>query len=407
MYMKIFQFSGRNLLIFIICSGIIVRMIFAFFYLQHIPVPPNYWEYGQIAQNLKDGKGYSYHEYKNVMDYKYRKNKNYMPSAFMPPGYVLFLYPFLFIQNIFARNLSIILLQTLISAGVIMMIYHITLRMFNPFSALMAALITAFLPEFIYASCIFGPVVHFHLLLLMLFYRLEKRLNNKRMLMIALITALIIYLRSEFVLYAMIFVVIQLYDKNFKPALSFAILLILFLSPWLVRNYIVFDTFVPLTTNAGFNFYRGHNVMGPGSWGDGFELFVQPGVQYEVEVNRIFMNRGLQYVWEHPIEDMFGNLKKVLYLWVIDLTDPRSGYFTYWFPWVCMLITAFIGLKVSRWPNRFKFEYAFFIYFTLIAFIFFTLPRYQTLMKIMLIPFAAKGVEYLWHKFKPERRVNG
>ena len=60
----------------------------------------NYWEYGIIANNILDGKGYSF----NFTDQDLNFLNETYPSALMPPGYVFFILPFLLIKNIVFRN---------------------------------------------------------------------------------------------------------------------------------------------------------------------------------------------------------------------------------------------------------------------------------------------------------------
>ena len=64
-----------------------------------------------------------------------------------------------------------------------------------------------------------------------------------------------------------------------------AIVAIAILAPWTIRNYIVFDRFVPISTNGGFNFWRGNNDVTTGSpWTEtGSAVWSTDDIWYEVE----------------------------------------------------------------------------------------------------------------------------
>ena len=55
----------------------------------------NTWEYGTIAKNLANDKGYSFYYFVgNDIKSEYNSSKSPAPSAYMAPGYVLTLYLF-------------------------------------------------------------------------------------------------------------------------------------------------------------------------------------------------------------------------------------------------------------------------------------------------------------------------
>jgi hypothetical protein len=45
-------------------------------------------------------------------------------------------------------------------------------------------------------------------------------------------------------------------------------------------------------------------------------------------------------------------------------------------------------------------QHLFLIYSTIVGLVFFTLPRHQTMMKIVLVPMTGAGLEFLWNLFR-------
>ena len=189
-----------------------------------------YWEYGETAKNIINGKGYSLFYIENSkLEHHYKENAKPAESAYMPPGYVFFLLPFIWISDVVIRNALIYFLQIIIASFSIYLVYLLTLKLFNEKTALIAAFLSAVLPEFIYSVLSFTPTVIYHLLIL---YLLILLLSFKRIrtcyLYIAFLIALTIYFRSEFFLFFLMIVTFLLAQKELKvSAKIFFIVLIL------------------------------------------------------------------------------------------------------------------------------------------------------------------------------------
>ena len=90
----------------IIIIGIAARIIFAAVFIDFEDV--NYWEYGEIAKNVIEGKDYSLFYFSGGgLEYLYAPESNPFPSAYMPPGYTYFLLPFVAIEGNVLRNILI------------------------------------------------------------------------------------------------------------------------------------------------------------------------------------------------------------------------------------------------------------------------------------------------------------
>ena len=291
--------------------------------------------------------------------------------------------------------------QILITLLAVIVIYKFTEENFSHASAYIAALLAAFLPEFVYATISYTPTVHFHFLfiaLLFVLYRYNRYANNGALIAVPLLMSVLVYFRTEFAIYAAFVFLVFALRRQFRMFLIGGALTVLFLLPWQLRNWYVFkDVRVPFNTGFGLNFYRGHNPYGIGHWGDE-GVYNQLRVYgrertFELAMNRIFLNAAVESIATHPGREVINSIKKAAHLWIFNTDDERARNMLYIVPWLFLLVFSVYGLIVSFSWNRHCFAYIFFIYSTLVAMAFLAQPRHQTMMKIALVPFAAYGIE--------------
>jgi hypothetical protein len=362
----------------------------------------NYWEYGDIAQNLINGKGYSFWYFENdAFHSQFKEDANPLPSAHMPPGYVFFLVPFMLIKNVILRNISILLIQIILSLITIVLLFRLTERYFNHRTAFFAALILAILPEFIFASNSIGPTIIYHLGIILIFLILySEKLNTKTSQIIGIISAGIFFLRPEILLFIFLISIVFILQKHFKQTLIILTTTFILILPWQIRNYYSIGSFTTITTSSGLNFYRGHNPYRPGVWGDekieDYTKKYKNEPNYELKMSNFLSELGLKNIRENPKEEIKNTFVKIFQFWIINPDDKRTGNIFYLVPWLIILTLSIIGLYKSCSWKKYKYVYLFILYHTIIAILFFALPRYQTMMKIALIPFAAYGIDLLY-----------
>ncbi|WP_134703717.1 glycosyltransferase family 39 protein [Ammoniphilus sp. YIM 78166] len=88
-----------------------------------------------------------------------------------------------------------------------------------------------------------------------------------------------------------------------------AIVSILVIAPWTYRNYVVFGSFVPNTTNGGYVLYVNNNDYATGAWMDPYKIPGSPIYQitypetdprFEVEMDRLMKEEAKQWISENP-----------------------------------------------------------------------------------------------------------
>lgn len=172
----------------------------------------------------------------------------------------------------------------------------------------------------------------------------------------------------------------------------------MFLSPWVVRNYVVFDKFIPTSTTGGLNLFRGNNNVMIGGWHnfktlDKVRNYDGDKDMIEIYLNDIYIEEVVNYITEDFGRATINFGKKFFYFWVLNPNEEESTSIIYIIPWFLILSLGVVGYYKIREKNSLIKLYL--IYHTSLAVIFVPLLRYQTMMKIMLIPFAAYGVYQL------------
>lgn len=403
--------NSQKFLYIALATGFTARILFLIFFTDLNNL--EFYEYGAIAQNLHAGNGYSLFYFSgDKIEYKFNPDVKPFASAYIPPGYVFFLYPFYFINDLGIRNLFIIFFQILISIFVILLLYKFTELLFDKKAALTAAFIYALLPEFIVAVNSINIVTFFHGGVLIIFILLNNiifhQVNYRRWIFIGITFGVFILFRGEELLFLFTVILYFLTKRLFKPSLIILAVSLITIFPWQLRNMSVFEELVPLSTSFGVNFYRGHNPYAVGVWADD-EIAAQlkkykDKANFELKMNQTMFSFGIQSIKQNPARDLLLSIEKIIYLWLFDYNNPRTFHALYLIPAFALIIFFIIGVyKFFSWEKH-KYILFFLMYFTFITFIFFTLSRYQTMMKIALIPFGAKGLlmvsEKLYARFK-------
>lgn len=385
-------------LVFVVLVGIALRYAYVFCC---IDISKDfYWEYGEIAKNLHAGKGYSlFYLNRTESAFMFNEASAPCPSAFMPPGYVMFLWPFLNITDVPLRNVLILSVQIVAAALVLVLLYLFTERFVRQGAGLFAAGIAAVLPEFVYSTSSYTPTVFFHLGimgLLSLLHSGNQLRAPRTIVLVGFVSVVLLYLRSEVVLFVAASVFLVGRVAGARAGIMVAGLVVLLHLPWEIRNYTVFGEWVPLTTSGGMNFFRGHNEEGSTAWSDeaiGRQAARLPfDRHYEVEMNNLFFQGSFQYIRDHTLQDFVHAGQKLLRFWIITPEDRRSGAALYVVPWLILLTLGIVGMvRLRAWASH-RPEWIFLLCYTIVAVSFFVLPRYQTMMKVAIIPFAGSAV---------------
>jgi len=176
------------------------------------------------------------------------------------------------------------------------------------------------------------------------------------------------------------------------------------LAPWTVRNYLVFRSFVPVSTNGGYTFYGANNAEAFGGHREGFPPHL-PGLS-EPEAEQEYYRLGTDWIRSDPVAFVRLAARKVQRLfsplsvasWEQDYPLPWSGYVRAIY--ASFLVLSLLGLVVSlrRWREVFVF-YAPILRVVIGALVFYGDVRYTLPMVPSLAAFAALGLTVLCSPF--------
>jgi 4-amino-4-deoxy-L-arabinose transferase-like glycosyltransferase len=405
--------NKRKVLIIFLLVTFFTRLFFSVIYLD-LNSEAFYFEYGNINKNIVAGKGYSlFYSENGKIKYEFNEKARPAPSAYMPPAYSLITLPFFFIQNIFARNFLIIIFQSILAVLAALFLYKLTAYLFGNNVGLIAMFIYAILPEFIYSTISFGPTLIYHIFIILIIYqfiRYQENHSNKYILRVLILSSILILFRMEFLLFALFLIIYLLFSKSFKLSFIGLLLIALILIPWQIRNFATFKTFIPLTTSGGLNLYRGHNLENPGIWADDkIDVLLKEikiSERFELDLNELYNKQAWTSIKQIGF---YGEVKlaaqKLFHLWIFYPEDKKSTNLFYLLPWLILLTLSLIGIFKTIDLSKYVILYAFYFYHSILAVAFFALPRYQTMMKITLIPFAAFSIYNFWNSIKKKRNI--
>ena len=192
-------------------------------------------EWGNLFYNLKNNGVLAYREFEGRL----------IPSVYMPPLYVYFIYLIdFFLPSESYLVKTILILQIIISSLSILIFYKINLLFFSKKISFFSTYLFVFFPLHVYSSLQVSSITLQIFLNLIFLYLILKILNqNKKpiiFLILGFISGLTILLRGEFILILFLTIIFLIIKNkiNFKNLILTILMTILISSPYLIRNYI-------------------------------------------------------------------------------------------------------------------------------------------------------------------------
>ena len=405
---QIFDSIGTHKLIWLSCLitfSLLTRLIAAYFLRDtHID---NEWKF--LLSNLIQYQSYSMYIFDNQL----------IPSATLPPIYPFFLY-FLNFLNFFGEQGLIyltIFIQIILSIYSIYVFYEINKNFFSDKISLINSFIFSIIPLNIYATVQISSItlqVIFSLLFLKFLILIVQKQSKKNIFIFSIISAFLILTRGEFVLVFILIISFIFLSKkikfyNFLKIMSIVLLLI---SPYLIRNYIHFEQ-VFIVKSLGYNLWKGNNEVSPV---DGFENIYRPEFKYiyskinnlekdkyyEINKDKIFLEEAVDNISKYKTHYFKLFIKKILSFYFIDINSKYQNYYNIFhiFPMIMISILSFPGLFLFYEKSKFekKLIYLYFFINLLLFSVFFILPRYKlTILPIQII-FASYFIAYVFKR---------
>jgi 4-amino-4-deoxy-L-arabinose transferase-like glycosyltransferase len=314
-------------------NWVIVFFIFLFalsignFYLEFMPAFPltgDAVDYDIIAQNLTRGQGYAL--------------ENGIPTSRRAPGYPFFLAG---IYGLFGHNHEIVkIFQILLLAGIGIIVYLIAKKYLKLSMAVsfLASIITVFWPYFIlYSTLILTEILFTFFLFLSVYFLLKfcKEKTYKTGLILGAVLGITMLIRPCILLLPVwlcifLFIFLKMNKKSFewKKIILFVLIAFLIISPWTIRNFLQFNSFIPISSGLDqslsrafvkYDYTQDSTALKPGEAGlktlvsariKNIYLFWNPGAEGE---------RAQTLIEKYPWINSLFSLYKILFLTIVGL----------------------------------------------------------------------------------------
>lgn len=184
--------------------------------------------------------------------------------------------------------------------------------------------------------------------------------------------------------------------------LTATVILLAAIAPWTVRNYLAFNRFVLLNTNAGFAFYwSNHPIHGQNypadlpDW-DAYIQLIPPELLSlnEAEMDQALLKRGFGFIRDDPLRYLvlsISRLDEYFMFWPSSessLISNLSRVFSFGLLWPLMAYGLIAHARRS-FSSEFLILYLFILIYTVIHLLSWALIRYRLPVDAVLIIFAS------------------
>lgn len=179
-------------------------------------------------------------------------------------------------------------------------------------------------------------------------------------------------------------VAISWWTTSKKLTITFIGTALLILAPWTLRNYGVFNAFIPVRTYGWFNVYLGNNPDATGTvylrvngtvpinFVEGLKRHFEPlrprlAPLNEVDQDRLFRDLAIQFWREYPFRSVGLTLKKIWFFWTVNWYEKSSLKVIWLIQHFLLLGLSFYALWLFRpWTSEFRVIIGVFAVFTLV-----------------------------------------
>ena len=380
------RISGRKILLTLFGVSFLMRLVFILTLENRFYFPDEH-EYFRMVENFLAGRGLIAGEH---------------IKAYRPPLYPLFLSVLYFLRF----NLTgVRIVQALISAGTVCLVFLTGKKLFSEKVGAVAAGISVFYPFFIYYTgflltetlFIFLVVLSFYFLISM--YGSERPRDSAKAGFSIGLAGLCRPVMELYLPVALVHILAGKEDmkKKMKKIFITGLLFAITVSPWVIRNYRIFNSFIPGTTMGGWVFWEGNN---PHSDGGPCHYFPEGILEVEeTERDRILLRKTVEVIRENPERFLWLLQNKFKRFWNVV---PNAAEFSKTLYRVIsvmsfgiMLPFFLLGFFLTLKDRKAQFIHSFIIFFTLFHMVFLASIRYRVPLEPFCILFAVYGLFWI------------
>tara|TARA_E500000178_G_scaffold56348_1_gene52730 strand:- start:4848 stop:6077 length:1230 start_codon:yes stop_codon:yes gene_type:complete len=402
----------NNIYLIILLSFLI--KIFAIFYVGDERIM-NEWSYIIHNYNFSGILGYNVviSEFDALPMYA-KENDTVLPTAFMPPLYFFYIYILQSLSfEIFDLSKLLIFSQIILSSISIFYLHKILIELGNSKYSNIFTALYAFFPINIYASTQVSSItLQLFLLIFFLYFLIKifKKPAIKNLIIFSIFSSLLILARGEFIIFFILTLcyLFIFFKFDFKSFLISIFITLFLISPYLYRNYKVFDEIV-LTKSLGYNLLKGNykefkEEGNPGIIETDFKissLGIKTDKYFEINLDNFYKEKALDYIKTNPLEFTKNYFRKIIAFLFFDINSTYPGYynFIHIIPKLILSILSLFGLIEMFNKKGFTQFVALYYTFNVLFFsIFFILPRYSLIILPIQIILSINGGKFLLRK---------
>lgn len=358
-------------------------------------------KYIRSAWNLVENKILSY---ENITE----------PTVYIMPGLTFILSGFVALLGKFNAIVAFRIFQIFIQCGSLYIIFLIGRKLFNSRIGIIACLINSlYVVEFYVTSLILMETIFKFLLLLLVYlsmYAIERK-NTRLYIIAGIVWGTACLFRPTIAAFPGVILLAWIMKKEYKLKDMFkyaSIVLVIFcliMTPWWIRNYKQFNTFIPFTASSGNPFLQGTFVNYDQS--GGFGVPYEKGENY-IESNKNEIKAGIErlkiYGREEPIKYIYWyTLGKTFYFWKSPFYwNGVIGFILALIQHYFILISAIVGIVMCKKKSTWNFDILIIlgtvILFNLVYLPYFTFERYSYPLISLLTIFSGYIIDNLIKK---------
>ncbi len=388
------KISARNLRLWLIglgLAGLCARLLFVLLFPDlGSPTSMDSSTYHAIAVNLLQGKGFS--------------EDGTNPSIFVAPLYPFFIAAIYWLVGV--QPLVVEFVQSVLGVGIAFFTFLLSRKFFGDMRALLAFGVTLFFPElfvlctFLYTETLF---ITLFLLTIWLALRAMDKTSVKSLALAGVVGGLATLTRGVTMLFPGILFLALLskyrFGKSLRSVIIYALFFVVPILPWTLRNYLTFNTFVPIALGTGDVFWTGNYLPFDGKYN--YEKTMQlmdemtKGMN-QIERNERLMDEAKQNIAAAPLQSAWLMVRKFFrfWLWVYEGTPTghqRAGNALvqlilkiWYYPTLLLFILGMYWTR-NRW-RELSLIYWLVLYYASIHAIMLVVPRYRfPLLPLMTI----------------------
>jgi 4-amino-4-deoxy-L-arabinose transferase-like glycosyltransferase len=386
------RLSDRKILLILFFASFLIRLVFILtlesrFYFD------DEFEYYRMVENFLAGRGLIAGE---------------GIKGFRPPLYPLFL-SFLYFLKF---NLTAIrIVQCIISAFTVCFIYLAGKNLFSLRIGLWSGLIASVYPFFIFYNGFLLTETLFVFLTVITVYSFVT-VSNKTLpsAKTGIFLGLAGLCRPTMQMYLPISFLHIIAEKSgfyvrMKKIILITVFFIMTISPWVIRNYVVFNAFVPGTTMGGWVFWEGNN---PYSDGGPCRYFPENvGQVEEIKRDKVLFQKTVEVIKENPSRFIWLLQNKFKRFWNIvpnasEFTKPLYRAISV-MSFGIMMPFFILGFFLSVGNRKVQYIHSLIVFFTVFHMIFLASIRYRVSLEPFYIILAVYGFFWLVERLQRER----